>query len=654
MTPPDPLIGALFDGRYKILKRLGTGGMATVYLAEDQELGRRVAIKILNAKHASDRQFVERFRREASSAAGLSHASIVQIYDRGKAEGTYYIAMEVIEGKSLKELILERGPSPIPVAVNYGRQILAALRFAHRNGVVHRDIKPHNVLVDEEGRVKVTDFGIARAGASEMTEVGSIIGTAQYLSPEQARGAPVDTRSDLYSVGVVLYELLTGTAPYNGETPVEIAMKHLSAVPEPPSAKRPEIPPELDAVVLRALAKNPEDRYQSADEMDADLSAISKGLDVSAQTSEAATTVLAGAGLSAPTMISKAPTRVTPSGPQPPAAATSPPSSYYDLQTPISRRPMWPWLLTLALIVVAGFAFWLVILRPITGKGTASVPFVQGNLKSLAIEKIKGQGLKVKEVDVTSDTFKEGEVARQKPAAGKHVPSGSTVRIWVSTGAGTVRVSSVIGMTGYTAISTLGDFHVVTKQEYDPAKEGTVYKQYPLGNTMARKGSTVTIWVSRGPQQVVVKDVRGWNYSQAYSQLVSAGFKVKETKVTSDQPSGTVIDENPPPQSSQPAGTTIVLTVSKGPNMIVVPDVTNYDVYSAKTTLQTDGFTYTVEKEPTNDPTMVGFVISQSPTGGIKAASGSNVTIYVGEASETTTTPTTPTTTTPTTTAETP
>ena len=284
MTPPDPLIGALFDGRYKVLKKLGTGGMATVYLAEDQELGRRVAIKILNAKHASDEQFVERFRREASSAAGLSHPNIVQIYDRGKAEGTYYIAMEVIEGRSLKELIVDRGPSPIPVAVNYGRQILAALRFAHRNGVVHRDIKPHNVLVDEEGRVKVTDFGIARAGASEMTEVGSIIGTAQYLSPEQARGAPVDARSDLYSVGVVLYELLTGEAPYNGETPVEIAMKHLSAVPEPPSAKRPEVPPELDAVVLRALAKNPDDRYQSVEEMDADLNAISKGMEISGTT----------------------------------------------------------------------------------------------------------------------------------------------------------------------------------------------------------------------------------------------------------------------------------------------------------------------------------------------------------------------------------
>src|SRR6267378_6526135 len=201
----DPLIDTLFDDRYKIIRKLGSGGMANVYLAEDQELGRRVAIKILDDRHAADEQFVERFRREAKNAAGLSQPNIVSIYDRGEAEGTYYIAMEYLDGRSLKELIISRGPAPLNVAIEYVRQILSALRFAHRHGIVHRDIKPHNVLVDAEGRVKVTDFGIARAGASQMTEAGSIVGTAQYLSPEQARGAPVDQRSDLYSLGIVLY-----------------------------------------------------------------------------------------------------------------------------------------------------------------------------------------------------------------------------------------------------------------------------------------------------------------------------------------------------------------------------------------------------------------------------------------------------------------
>src|SRR4051812_37615146 len=210
MAVSDTLLNTLFDGRYRITRKLGAGGMALVYLAEDQELGRRVAIKILNDRHAHDEQFVERFRREAKNAAALSHPNIVSIYDRGEAEGTYYIAMEYLEGRTLKELILTRGPSPIHVAIDYARQILAAVGFAHRNGIVHRDIKPHNALVGPDGRVKVTDFGIARSGTSQMTEVGSIIGTAQYLSPEQARGAPVDARSDLYSVGIVLYEMLTG------------------------------------------------------------------------------------------------------------------------------------------------------------------------------------------------------------------------------------------------------------------------------------------------------------------------------------------------------------------------------------------------------------------------------------------------------------
>src|ERR671918_623581 len=225
MSVSDTMIDTLFDGRYRIVRRIGAGGMANVYLAEDQELGRRVAIKILNDRHANDEQFIERFRREAKNAAALSHPNIVSIYDRGNAEDTYYIAMEFLDGRTLKELIVSRGAAPINVAIEYARQILSALRFAHRHGIFHRDIKPHNVMVDREGRLKVTDFGIARAGASQMTEVGSIIGTAQYLSPEQARGSPVDQTSDLYSLGIVLYELLTGSVPFSGDSPVEIAMK---------------------------------------------------------------------------------------------------------------------------------------------------------------------------------------------------------------------------------------------------------------------------------------------------------------------------------------------------------------------------------------------------------------------------------------------
>src|ERR671925_468805 len=223
MAVTDTLLNTIFDGRYMVLRKLGSGGMADVYLAEDQELGRRVALKMLNERHANDDQFVERFRREAQSAAGLNHPNIVSIFDRGHAEGTYYIAMEYLDGRTLKELLVRNGPTPVPIAIDYARQILGALAFAHRNGIVHRDIKPHNIVVGADGRLKVTDFGIA-----------------QYLSPEQARGAPVDPRSDLYSLGVVLYEMLTGRVPFTGDAPVEIAMKHLSEKPLPPSARRSE------------------------------------------------------------------------------------------------------------------------------------------------------------------------------------------------------------------------------------------------------------------------------------------------------------------------------------------------------------------------------------------------------------------------------
>src|SRR5918996_3473205 len=315
MTTSDTLIDTLFDRRYQITRKLGSGGMANVYLAEDQELGRRVAIKVLDDRHASDNQFVERFRREAKNAAGLSHPNIVSIYDRGEAEGSYYIAMEYVEGRSLKDRIVSHGPLPLSAAIEVTRQILRALGFAHRRGIVHRDIKPHNVLLAQDGpgdgepRFKVTDFGISRTTASQMTEAGSIVGTAQYLSPEQARGAAVDQRSDIYSVGIVLFELLTGRLPFTGDTPLEIAMKHLSEIPKPPSEVRPEVPADLDMVVLRALAKDPADRYESAQEMERELARVGGGGGVTAETAEAATAVLSGAGLAdtAPTMVSRRP-----------------------------------------------------------------------------------------------------------------------------------------------------------------------------------------------------------------------------------------------------------------------------------------------------------------------------------------------------------
>ena len=264
----------MIDGRYRAEKRLGAGGMAEVWCAEDEVLGRRVALKLMGGRFAEDPEFRERFRREAQAAAGMQHPNIVGVYDRSEWDGTPYIAMELVDGKTLKELVTERGPLPPDVAVGLTEQVLRALGYAHRRGIVHRDVKPQNVIIDRDGQAKVADFGIARAGdTSEMTQAGAIVGTMQYLSPEQAEGHPVDRRADLYSVGIVLYELLTGRVPFDGEAPISIAIKQINERPVPPGQLQPGIPPALEAVVLRALEKDPARRYQSAEEFIAALEA---------------------------------------------------------------------------------------------------------------------------------------------------------------------------------------------------------------------------------------------------------------------------------------------------------------------------------------------------------------------------------------------
>jgi serine/threonine-protein kinase len=264
---------AVIDERYKITAHLGSGGMAEVYCATDLQLGRNVALKILHGRFAEDEQFVERFKREASSAAGLAHQHVVAVYDRGEWDGTSYIAMEYVAGRTLKQIVVEDGPLAPQRAVDLTVQILRAARFAHRRGIIHRDFKPQNVIVDDDDRAKVTDFGIARAGASDMTQTGSILGTAQYLSPEQAQGHAVGARSDLYSIGIVLYELLTGKVPFEADSAVTIALKQVSEAPIPPSQINPRVTPELESVVLRALAKEPEGRFADADEFIAALDA---------------------------------------------------------------------------------------------------------------------------------------------------------------------------------------------------------------------------------------------------------------------------------------------------------------------------------------------------------------------------------------------
>jgi eukaryotic-like serine/threonine-protein kinase len=631
----DTLSGTLFAGRYRVTRKLGGGGMADVYLAEDQELGRRVAVKILHDRYANDDQFVERFRREATHAAGLSHPNIVSIYDRGETNGSYFIVMEYVEGKTLKQLIRERGPCPIPVAIAYTRQILAALRYAHRNGVIHRDIKPHNVIVDPEGVVKVTDFGIARAGPSQMTEEGAIIGTAQYLSPEQARGAPVDQTSDLYSTGIVLYELLTGGVPFSGESPVEIAMKHLSETPDPPSAQRPDIPNDLDLVVLRALAKEPADRYQSAAAMDADLETVAHGGHVPVETSDAATMVLAGRGVDAPTAVTQLRRSRAGGPPVPP---------HYE---PPRRRPIWPWLLGLGTALALALAGWLIyttIQDQINSKNPVSVPYVNGLQEAIARNTLTDKGLQVKARHLSNPDVEEGLVFAQNPDAGTNVEKNTVVVIDVSTGKKQVSIPNVVGENQIDAVKELTEQGLESRivEVSSDKDEGIVTGQFPGAGVVVVEGTEVRINVSSGPKQVSVPPVIGLPYEQAAAQLEQAGFKVSKNDVESDQAKGIVTDQSPRGGTSADQGSTVTVSVSKGPTTSAVPDVTTQEFSVAQATLEGAGFKWRVVYEDTDDPSQDGIVISQDPVGGAQAKPKTVVTLYVGRLAQSTNT-TTPT-----------
>jgi serine/threonine-protein kinase len=632
MATTDTLLGRVFDGRYLIRRRLGAGGMADVYLAEDQELGRSVALKMLNERHAADEQFVERFRREAQNAAGLNHPNIVTIFERGQAEGTYYIAMEFLDGRTLKELLVKNGPPPIPIAIDYARQILSALSFAHRNGIVHRDIKPHNVVVGADGRLKVTDFGIARSGASEMTEVGSIVGTAQYLSPEQAKGAPVDPRSDLYSLGIVLYEMLTGKVPFVGDAPVEIAMKHLRSTADPPSTFRPEMTRDLDAVVMRALAKEPEDRYDSAEEMEADLARVARGAAVSPRTEEALTQVIVRDALVA------LPAAVPPRALEAPPAAPPDyrtPAPYYGYQEPPRRRSPWPWLLGLLAIVLAAGAGYLVyqwIDDQINKNNPVGVVDVTRVRSPLAKRKLQDEGFRVVVATEASGSVPFGSVIRQVPGGGDVAVKGSTVTIYVSSGKPRTTVPAVKGYTLPLAISTLNAAHLNANPVfiYSSGPANTVVAQDPKAGKIVLYNESVRINISKGIKPLSVPSVVGSPYGTASSALTNDGFVVVRADVDSNAPKGQIVAQDPQAGASESRGTTITLSVSKGPQVAQVPDVTGQAEADAVALLKAAGYKSTAQTTDVSDPASDGLVLSQTPVGGKVTEKGVLVTIVVG------------------------
>jgi eukaryotic-like serine/threonine-protein kinase len=646
MIDPDTII----DGRYRVISRLGSGGMADVYLAQDQLLGRDVAVKVLHHHFAEDQEFVERFRREASSAAALSHPNIVAIFDRGEWNGTYYIAMEYVAGRTLKAIVREHGALDPATAIEIVVQILRAARFAHRRGVIHRDLKPHNVILDEEGRARVTDFGIARAGASDMTLTGSIMGTAQYLSPEQAQGLAVTGASDLYSIGVILYELLTGVVPFEGETAVAIAFKQVSAEPAPPSALNPAIRPSLDAIVLRVLAKDPAQRYADADELIAALEHEREQLPA----------------LSAAAAASGADGQAHRGQPAPRAGAGSmllaqPGTGEYELEgAPVAseerrRRLRRGLLWALAALLVAGAVVAAVLLTQSTK--TVTVPSVTGQTEQAAAAALRGAELTPVPSLAPSATVHSGLVISQSLAAGATAKKGAHVGIVVSDGPQTVPLMDVSGLTEAKAIATLRKAHFKTKTKPEASKTveaGHVIGTEPSAETEVQEGSVITLLVSSGPAPVHVPDVVGETVEAAEATLTNAELVLGGVtkQVSSSQPAGTVLVQSPAAGSSVRAGTKVSLTVAKAPREVAVPTVVGAAEAVALAHLKHDGFVPKAEPRTTSEQAQVGVVLEQSPEGGARARKGATVTIVVGKLGSTTTTSTT--TTPPTTTTTTP
>ncbi|MGH2978284.1 MAG: Stk1 family PASTA domain-containing Ser/Thr kinase [Solirubrobacterales bacterium] len=627
--------GTVIDGRYRVLSKIGAGGMAEVYCAEDMHLGRKVALKLLHARFAQDHEFVERFRREASSAAGLQHPNVVGVYDRGEFDGTYYIAMEYCEGPSLKEIVARTALDP-ERAIAIAKQILVAARFAHRRNVIHRDLKPHNVILDAEDNVKVTDFGIARAGASDITEVGAIMGTAQYLSPEQAQGRPVTEASDLYSIGVVLFEMLTGRAPFDGDSAVAVALKHVNQPAPSPRETVPELVPELEAVVLKALAKDPAQRYRDADSFIKDLEVVESRLRQGPVDVESTAVFAPVAATTAPTALAPTPpVAAEPPPPAPPigeAALPPPPGAGEPPEEPPERgRRRW-----LAAALIAGLVGLAVLAFLLLGsQEKITVPPVVGQTLEQARARVDRAGLDV-EVKRRTDQAPRDFVFEQSPNPGQEVDEGSVVTLFVSNGPSTVRVPDVVGLDQADARRRLrrADLRAdVERESSTEVGEGVVIRTDPGPGRPAERDSAVTLVVSSGPDQVTVPSLIGETQEDAVARLREEGLSPIVRERASSEPVDTVIEQTPAAGQEVDEGSSVTIFVSNG-QVREVPDVTGLPQSEAEAELDDAGFGVSVRSRSTDQPDDEGIVLSQAPRGGVERREGATVTITVGELAE--------------------
>jgi serine/threonine-protein kinase len=621
----------LYSDRYEILRHVARGGMAEVYLARDHLLDRPVALKVLFPEYARDEAFVERFRREAKAAAGLNHPNIVAVYDWGEEAGTYFIVMEYVEGPSLRDLIRREGALLPERAAEITADIAAALSFAHRHGVVHRDVKPGNVLITSSGQVKVTDFGIAQGReAGSLTRTGMVMGTATYFSPEQAQGLDVDPRSDVYSLGVVAYEMVVGEAPFSGDDPVAIAYQHVREEPPAPSLLNHEVPVDLERIILTALAKSPADRYPSAEDMRADLVRFARGLPISARPVTAMVAEIGDA-----TTVTPQASDATMVGERTMATAGS---DAVPMEPPTAGRRWGMFAATAAALLAIVLVLLFLLGRELGilgGNPSVVVPTVVGMTLEEARSELEGLGLEVDPDFKENADVPEGQVFAQDPESGARLEEGEVVVLTVSQGAGTARVPDVADLPVAEARRVMQDagFETDTRDEFsEEIEEGNVIATDPESGEVIERGSTVTLLVSAGIEQVEVPSVVGMDAVEAAEILGRAGFTVDTTHEASETvEDGTVIRTGPAAGEEVASGSSIAMVVSSGPERTEVPSVVGESEDDARNAIEDAGLVSRTSVTNNCLVTEDGTVIRQNPAGGTMVRPDSRVNITVCE-----------------------